>query len=47
MVIVRKQLSASLTYPETIAQGHSTTNVEVIPTQVQRLEPYVKGWEEQ
>lgn len=31
-------------YPETIAQSHSSPCVEVIPAQIQRLEPYIQGW---
>lgn len=30
-------------YPETIAQGHHSPDVEVVPAQIQRLEPYIDG----
>ena len=30
-------------YPETTAQGHHSPDVEVVPAQIQRLEPYIDG----
>lgn len=30
-------------YPETVAQGHHSPDVEVVPAQIQRLEPYIDG----